>query len=312
MASALDREVMAEAALAYAGRGWPIFPINYVRTDLKHGACAGTGAIESQPCKGCSGTGFGCSCTRGDCDRIGKHPVNFLAPSGFQSSTTELDKVAGWWKRWPWNIGLWCRGFLVVDVEKQALADNSFYGWVDSREWPETLVARTGGQGLHFYFRVPDGVHVAQRNGLIPKVDTRTVDGYVLLPPSNHLLGRYDWSNPTWETETAYAPDWLIQECAKAAPESVVTNSTPIPDGTRNVSLFKIACAMRGYHGQYGVYLSNPAVIMAAIREINTLYVDPPKPEAELVKLVTSACEKKTAAQVIANSRANIDALYRQ
>lgn len=313
---ALEREVMAEAALQYAGRGWPIFPINYVRPDIKHGACAGTGELAGQRCKGCYGTGYGCSCKRDDCDRIGKHPVFFLAPNGFQSSSTDEATVTKWWSRFPWNIGLWCRGLLVVDVEQKALVDGSFYAWKDSKHWPATLTARTGGSGLHFYFRVPDGVHVSQRNGLLPSIDTRTVDGYVLLPPSNHLLGRYSWldtgglSESTFHTE--YAPDWLIKECATKAPESIVTNSTPIPDGQRNVSLFKIASAMRGYHGQYGVYLSNPAVILAAIREINALYVDPPKPEAEIQKIVNSACQKKTAAQVVANSRANIDALYRQ
>lgn len=298
-----DTETMRESALQYADRNWPIFPVNYVKEDLQHGICQGHG------CKGCSGSGKGCSCRRDDCDRVGKHPVRFLASNGFKSASTDPELIAGWWKHHPYNIGLWCRGLIVIDVEEAAILDKSFDAWVGERTLPDTMTVHTGGNGLHYYFRVPDGIHVSQRNGLIPKVDTRTTDGYVLLPPSSHVRGSYDWFN-TSDFVPATAPNWLIDECAANEPLAVVTSETPIADGSRNISLYRIACAMRGNHGQYGVYLASEPVILAACLAINKLYVKPPKPESEVYKAVHSACTRKTAKEQMANSRQAIDAMF--
>jgi hypothetical protein len=82
------------------------------------------------------------------------------------------------------------------------------------RQLPPTLTTRTGGGGLHLYFRHPER---ALRNttgrlpGLeeqLPGIDVRAEGGYVVAPPSTHISsGKYLWidANQT----LAELPDWI-------------------------------------------------------------------------------------------------------
>src|SRR5688572_8635175 len=72
---------MVEHALAYAKRGWRIFPVWY----MKDGRCA---------------------CGKKDC-RKAKHPIGTLAPNGFKDATTDADVIRRWWSAHPdANIGI--------------------------------------------------------------------------------------------------------------------------------------------------------------------------------------------------------------
>src|SRR6266849_1224690 len=63
-----------DAALAYAARGWHVFPCH---TPTPQG---------------------GCSCRRPSCEDIGKHP---RTKNGLQDATTEEATIRRWWKMWP-------------------------------------------------------------------------------------------------------------------------------------------------------------------------------------------------------------------
>jgi hypothetical protein len=58
-------DVMLASALAYARRGWPVFPVH-------------------------SPTRRGCSCGRGDCESPAKHP---RTRNGLTAATTDLETI---------------------------------------------------------------------------------------------------------------------------------------------------------------------------------------------------------------------------
>jgi hypothetical protein len=164
---------LLHAALSYAARGIPVYPVHWPR--LTPG-----------------GAGLACSCPRGpSCDRPAKHP---LVRHGVNDATTSPAQLERWWSRWPHaNLGL-ATGevFDALDVDGPAglAALHQLAQTVDLR-LPGPLVA-TGGGGWHAWFR-PTGLGNRPPRGLA-HVDWRGRGGAVLAPPSRHVSGgTYRW-----------------------------------------------------------------------------------------------------------------------
>lgn len=114
-----------------------------------------------------------------------------LTRHGLSDATTDLSRVAGWWRRWPEaNIGLATGlpgGFDVLDIDVHpggsgfpALRRARQAGLVDG--W--AVLVRSPSGGVHLYFPVdPDR---EQRPWALPRqhVDFRGAGGYVIAPPS--------------------------------------------------------------------------------------------------------------------------------
>jgi hypothetical protein len=80
-----------------------------------------------------------------------------------------------------------------------------------------TATARTPRGGRHLWFRVPPAaVDVSNSAGRVaPGVDVRGVGGYVVVPPSRTREGAYEWIDlPGIQV----APDWLLELVAKRQP----------------------------------------------------------------------------------------------
>jgi bifunctional DNA primase/polymerase-like protein len=164
---------LLDAALGYAARGIPVYPVHWPR-----------------PTPG--GDALGCSCHRGAaCDRPAKHP---LVRHGVNDATTDPGQLQGWWRRWPTaNLGL-ATGvvFDALDVDDPA-------GLAALRQLARTAelqflgpVVATGGGGWHIWFR-PTGLGNRPPRGLA-EVDWRGKGGSVLAPPSRHNSGQpYRW-----------------------------------------------------------------------------------------------------------------------
>jgi hypothetical protein len=138
----------------------------------------------------------------------GKRP---LTMSGSHDGTSDLSRVSEWWRRWPGaNIGVATGyGFFVVDSDGPLGA-----AWLEGVELPDTLTARTA-RGRHLFFRLPDGVTVANSTSKVSaNVDVRGVGGYVVAPPSVHPSGHvYQWldlDDAPCRSLMALAPGWLI------------------------------------------------------------------------------------------------------
>ncbi len=177
---------MLEAALGYAARGWPVFPLHSpVTTGPK------VGPHRAQ-----------CSCGAPGCGSPGKHPRTH---HGLADATTDPDTIRGWWDRWPGaNIGLPTGvAFDVLDLDGVEALDA-----LDALAPPEAGTIRTPmvrtGRGIHMYL-APLGAR--NRAGMAPGVDWRGTGGYVVAPPSvHHLHGdRYEWAEDR-------GPDMLMAE----------------------------------------------------------------------------------------------------
>lgn len=170
------RTRLLDAALDYARRGWPVFPIYEPLTDGK------------------------CSCERTDCDSPGKHP---RTKHGLKDATTVEATIRTWWSTWPnANIGIAtgsASGLIVLDVDRPQVLD----GWRS-----DTLAASTG-KGTHFYFTIEGEGPRNSASKLGEGLDVRGQGGFVVAPPSRHARGAtYTWLNRGQEPQRA--PVWLL------------------------------------------------------------------------------------------------------
>jgi hypothetical protein len=164
---------LLDAALGYAARGIPVYPVHWPR-----------------PIPG--GASLACSCRRAAaCDRAAKHP---LVRHGLHDATTHAGQLERWWSRWPQaNVGLATRVvFDVLDIDgPDGLAALCELQEAVGLRLPGPLVA-TGGGGWHHWF-APTGLGNRPPRSLA-HVDWRGKGGCVLAPPSRHVFGRpYRW-----------------------------------------------------------------------------------------------------------------------
>ena len=235
-------------ALGYASEGLYVFPCHTV---IK------------------KGDRFDCTCRRGpQCPTPGKHPLN---QRGLSGASINRQKINRWWNRWPKaNIAIATgkkSGIFVLDVDRRhggfhsldsleddykALLKNSFV------PLSGTAVSRTGGGGLHFYFRCPDNVRVPSSAGKIAQgLDIKCERGYVIAPGSIHKSRqKYEWHGIG--VEIGPAPDWLLYEALQShgqneqrtkeqgEPSALTTGLIPI--GSRNHTLYRWACGLINSH----------------------------------------------------------------
>lgn len=171
-------------ALSYARAGWPIFPLHTI-VDGK------------------------CTCRNGsECHSPGKHPRN---SHGHNEGTADEGQIKRWWKQWPnSNIGLWCKGLIVVDVDPRNGGDLSLEDLFAAKAGKygfNTLTALTGGGGHHYIFSAPDDKGYDCKP--VPGIEIKSNGGLIVISPSVHISGRnYQWEDDT--VPIAPAPQWLI------------------------------------------------------------------------------------------------------
>jgi Bifunctional DNA primase/polymerase, N-terminal len=161
--------LLLKAALTYARRGVPVFP----------------------------------------CEPGAKRP---LTRNGHWDATTDPHAIGRWWRGWPSaNVGVPTgkkSGLVVLDVDvdddgPESLARLEHAGV----PVPKTARARTGGGGIHLYFRYPRERDIRNSAGLLgPGLDVRGEGGYVVVPPSR-TLGSYEWVDRSPLAEAT----WLIE-----------------------------------------------------------------------------------------------------
>ncbi len=160
-------------ALALARRGVSVLP-------LHEPVDAGTPTVS-------------CSCRRGDCTSVAKHP---RTGHGLADASTDPDVIEGWWRRWPSaNVGA-CTGvkFDVLDIDgPQGLC--SLAQLVDAGRVPDVIATVVTGRSFSWHLYVP-ATGRGNRAGMLPAIDYRGQNGYVVAPPSLHPTGRrYAWQD---------------------------------------------------------------------------------------------------------------------
>jgi hypothetical protein len=187
---------LVDAALSYARRGWPVFPV--------HGVYWGH-----------------CTCGRRECSSPGKHP---LVRRGVLDASNDARVIREWWRRWRLaNVAIAtgnASGIVVIDMDLPVAFDSLD---VLRDKVPRTLTALTGGGGLHLVLRAPEvhslHNHVGRLPGVagdLPGIDLRADGGYVIAPPSSHASGHsYEWLDST--APIAEAPAWMRERAPTRA-----------------------------------------------------------------------------------------------
>ena len=238
--------------MAYAGRGWPVFPLH-------------------------SPVDAGCSCGKPNCASIGKHP---RTPRGLLDASTDVSTVERWWTQLPdANVGLrtgvWADVLdldttdAVVEFESMVRADDG-----DPKALPSVFTAK----GMHFYFQATGGQNLV---GFRPGWDWRGVNGYVVAPPSVHAKGSalYEWRSPI-DGALPAAPEWLLHLLRKR-PLTKAPVEEVLVEGQRNATLASLAGLMR----RPGMSAS---AIEAALLVENQERCQPPLDDEEVHRIAVS------------------------
>lgn len=256
---------LLSAALEYAERGWYVFPVSP------------------------------------------GNKVPIPGTHGHLDATVNPDIIREWWKYTPQaNIGMSLEPsglyLLDIDVAEGKKGRESLLS-ID-KELPDSLVQRSARGGIHvFYLR---GAHpVTRKTGTMPGVDLYG-SGYVLLSPStltggsfagaaNGATGEYSWITPG--TTIAQLPPVLVTLLSRATPRAVITTTElePLPGGSRNTSLFRLAASLRD-HGL------SVAAIEAALTVANKERCTPPLPASEIATISASAGKITPSKDVAGNA----------
>lgn len=162
-----------------------------------------------------------CSCGKPDCGSPGKHP---RTSKGVHSASDDPKQIAAWAAQYPgtnWALAAGRSGIVVLDVD----AGKGGYESLNALEarlgaLPETVMANTGGGGLHILFAKPDKITVKSPvNALGKGIDIRADGAYVVIHPSVHKSGaQYLWSEgyaPEELTPAPLPPELLAELSAK-------------------------------------------------------------------------------------------------
>nr|WP_269330583.1 bifunctional DNA primase/polymerase [Kineosporia babensis] len=230
------RDLLVPAALAYAARGWHVFPL---RPGDKRPAFPDHSADR-------------CTGTDPRCGRAARHVT------WEERATTDPARIRAAWTSAPFGIGIATgpSGLLVIDLDQpkpggaaHRPADWDEPGITDGadvfaamcsrhgHETPlDTYTVTTGSGGTHLYFTAPTGDGAPQlrctAGHLGWLIDTRAHGGYVVAPPST-VAGR------------AYVAD---DESAEAAPLPawLATGLTPAPLPTQEPTPIRLRAGNSG------------------------------------------------------------------
>lgn len=226
---------LAGAALSYAERGWPTFPV----------------------------------------EPRGKRPLGRLVAHGLKEASTDPDVVADWWRRAPAaNVGLATgHRFDVLDIDTDEALD--VLGRASRPDDAPTIdgpTCRTGGGGIHVYVAPTGGGNRAMLLG--QKIDWRGLGGYVVAPPSVHSSGRrYEWE-PGWspaDVPCAPLPGWAV-ELLGVGPRDVSRAETSAPAGratSQDLGSTRPAGPEEGAYGRRALEAECGKVAIAAAGERN-------------------------------------------
>jgi hypothetical protein len=180
-----------KAALEYAARGWPVFPIHWPIKDK-------------------------CSCGKEDCQNQAKHP---LTKHGLNDATTDVAVIKEWFKKWPQaNIALATgqkAGFVVLDIDPRNGGTESLKKLTQKGNLPVyTPTVYTGGGGEHIIMQHPGKAQMKNRQNVnqLPGIDFKGDGGYVVAAPSRHISGKqYTWKVSHLSHKIQAIPDWLYK-----------------------------------------------------------------------------------------------------
>lgn len=192
---------MLDAALAYARRGWPVFPCD-PQPDPP-----GTPPAKKRAKRPLVPAA----------DKVAGKAVP--RTGGFYRATTDEAQIRKWWRRTPRALigvptGTPIGAFVIdLDPDGEDVAETEARLVAAVGELPAGPRSRTQSGGLHIWFRIPAGEAETPKNSAkrLKNIDWRGDGGYVITPPSYMANGaRYEWISPLDAIDLPAAPAALL------------------------------------------------------------------------------------------------------
>lgn len=230
--------------------------------------------------------------------------VNSKAPAiagggGFQSATTDLNQIREWWKDNNYNVGIRCgrvSNLTVIDIDGEVgkASAQQLVGLIPQ----DTLRVKTPN-GTHIYLQyVPELLSAV---GILPGIDIRNDETYVVAPPSIVEGKAYEIKNPEAKVKTLFTvPDVLIRHekgsgdtpkrSTEEEPNWITKEYSGVTEGYRDDA----AAALAGF-------LHNKHIQSDIIETLLTPFANnctPPYPIEDLRKTIKSVSRYPTSASV--------------
>lgn len=178
---------------------------------------------------------------------VGQDKKPLIAWAEFQERRANEQEIRAWFIKFPKaNIGVVTgpvSNLLVFDIDAKHNRSSKEF------QFPITTCSNTGGGGEHYFFKYPKfEVHNSAGNLFGEGVDIRANGGYIVLPPSLHLSGRYyEWKEfcSPFDLPLVDIPEWLetklLKQNKKDGPKLYEKDSSEIVEGTRNETAVSVA-----------------------------------------------------------------------
>jgi Bifunctional DNA primase/polymerase, N-terminal/Primase C terminal 2 (PriCT-2)/Protein of unknown function (DUF3987) len=101
-------------------------------------------------------------------------------------------------------------GLFCVDLDRKEGGSDGVATWIQLttiHETPATLSAVSPSTGEHRYFQFQVGLRSIPLDKLAPGIEIKAEGGYMILPPSKRNVGTYKWTNGA---DIAPPPQWLL------------------------------------------------------------------------------------------------------
>lgn len=209
-------------------------------------------------------------------------------------ATSNEEKIKMLWKQFPKaNIGIATggdSGIFVVDIDGDTGALSLLDLELAHGKLPATYRVETA-RGYHLYYIQPPGIETKnQASGeLGNKIDIRGDGGYVVAPPSVHLV-----TGKIYEVSDAripvVAPDWLLEAVLRHKKKRSEMGEHLVPakieKGSRDVKMTRIA-------GQLRWLGLETEEMLRAMLEVNLQRFKPPMEESDVVRIAKSIGQKE-------------------
>lgn len=150
--------------------------------------------------------------------------IPFKGSNGFYDGTNDLQQLNKWWIDNPKaNIGLYLEPsrLMVIDVDRHEKetdgVENIKQVWNRFGSFPPTYIEKTPRNGVHFFFKLPDGVEMEQQqdafSALLGKEKTGidVITHGIPIAPTTTPHGIYSALDGKSIEQVATAPNWLVQ-----------------------------------------------------------------------------------------------------
>lgn len=232
---------------------------------------------------------------------VGKNKKPLIEWKKYQTEKPIEEEVKNWFDKFPHtNIAVVTgaiSNLVIIDIDPRHGGSEEAFKDVITPE------SRTGGGGMHVFFKFEEGIE--NKAGIQEGIDVRGEGGYAVLPPSDHESGnKYEWILNPSDTPLAPLPDfvkgWIgssgIRNESKTAE---VING--VPEGQRNNSAASVAGKLLVKYPQ-GEWETEVWPLLQGWNSKNS----PPLPEDELRSVFESIIDKELKKPEVPNGKLKV------